>query len=330
MRILITGGAGYIGSHIAVEALVKGYKVTVFDDLSTGSEKNIPKGVAFIQGSTLSKQDLSNLIEDQKYDAVIHLAASKAAGESMENPYKYAENNIFGGINLINTCVNHGIKNFIFSSTAAVYGNPRYLPIDENHISDPGNFYGYTKLVIENNLRWFSKLKNLKFISLRYFNAAGYDLNRKAISIEKNPQNLIPIVMETACSLREKVFVYGNDYSTKDGTGIRDYIHVSDLASAHLKAIHYLKDNNKNLILNLGTGEGHSVLDVIKRTEVISGNNIKYEFQKRRKGDPDSVVADAKKAFSFLNWEPKSSDLDTIIKSTWGMYSRLENVDRNG
>ena len=240
MRLLITGGAGYIGSHIALKAIEEGYDVTIFDDLSTGSKNNIHNDSNFVYGSTTSESDLKKLFNSSKFDGVIHLAASKAAGESMINPGKYASNNIVGSLNLIKSCVSNNINVFIFSSTAAVYGMPSYQPIDERHFLKPTNYYGFTKLAIEQNLNWFSLLHGLKYASLRYFNAAGYDDSFRITELESSPQNLIPKVMEVALGLTGKVEIYGNDYKTKDGTGVRDFIHVMDLATAHLEAIKYL------------------------------------------------------------------------------------------
>ena len=322
MRILIAGGAGYIGSHIGLEAINQGYEVTVFDDLSTGFKKNIHPSANFFKGSTLLEKDLAQVMKNNSFDVVIHLAACKAAGESMKNPSKYAKNNIIGGINLIKACAENGIDKFIFSSSAAVYGIPEYNPIDESHPLSPINYYGYTKLLIENNLKWFSDLNKIRYASLRYFNAAGYDLEKRIYKKEENPQNLIPIVMETANAEREELFVFGDDYETKDGTGIRDYIHVSDLAEAHLSAIKYISEKNKDLIINLGTGEGQSVIDIIKMTHKISGKNIKYSFTDRRTGDPSTVIAGSNKAEKLINWNPQYSDLYTIIKSTWNIYNK--------
>ena len=320
MNLLIIGGAGYIGSHIVLEALDRGFDVTVFDDLSTGLRANIQKNVQFVEGSTLSIADLSIIFETNKFNAVIHLAASKAAGESMINPSMYARNNIIGGLNLINECCKHKIKIFIFSSSAAVYGRPQYSPIDESHPLSPTNYYGYTKQNIEENLRWFSNLKGMNYASLRYFNAAGYDLNNRIIGLEKDPQNLIPIVMETAIGIRPMVKVYGNDYNTIDGTGVRDYVHVSDLAKAHIDSIEYINREKKDITLNLGTGKGNSVLEVINKIMEISKKNIIYSFEDRREGDAGIVIARAELAKDIIGWEGGNSDLDTIIKSTWEIY----------
>ena len=322
MKILIVGGAGYIGSHIALEAINQGYEVTVFDDLSTGFKKNIHPSANFFKGSTLFEEDLVQVMKKNSFNVVIHLAGYKAAGESMINPSKYAQNNIIGGINLLKACADNEIDKFIFSSSAAVYGTPKHNPIDESHPLLPINYYGYTKLLLENNLKWFSDLNKIRYASLRYFNAAGYDLGGNILKKEKHPQNLIPIVMETAVQERDKLFVFGNDYDTKDGTGIRDYIHVTDLAVGHLSALKYISEKNKDLVVNLGTGRGHSVLDIINMTKNVSGKNIEYNFSERRAGDPNIVIAGSDKAEKLINWTPKYSDLHTIIESTWNIYNQ--------
>jgi UDP-glucose 4-epimerase len=254
------------------------------------------------------------------FDGVIHLAAWKAAGESMINPAKYAHNNLIGTINLLNACDRYGIRNFVFSSTASVYGNPQYIPMDENHPVSPINYYGETKLQIERNLKWFSDLKGIRISILRYFNAAGYDVKGRVKGKEQNPQNLIPIVMEVASGLRSSMNVFGNDYDTSDGTGVRDYIHVNDLATAHVRSMEMLHAKQNNILVNLATGEGHSVMDVIHKTREISQKEIPFEITGRRAGDPATVIAASKKAQKVLDWSPKYSDLDSLIRSTWEVY----------
>lgn len=319
MKILVTGGAGYIGSHVVFECVDKGHDVTIIDDLSLGLESNIDPRAKFVKGSTHSTEDLNNALR-KGFDGVIHLAAWKAAGESMTDPEKYAKNNLMGSINLLNACVKHRIKFFVFSSTASVYGLPEYIPITEDHPVNPINFYGETKYQIERNLRWYSELKGIRFAALRYFNAAGYDVKGRIVGQEQNALNLIPIVMEVANGTRKKLFVYGNDYNTPDGTGVRDYIHVNDLADAHVKALDYIQSENNDLILNLATGEGHSVLDIIQKTKDISGKDIPFEIVGRREGDPDTVIAISKYAEKQLGWKAVNSDLDTIIQSAWNIY----------
>ena len=319
MRVLVTGGAGYIGSHVVLELCDKGYEVVVLDDLSSGNKGAVDKRAKFINGSTLNNSDVELGLE--KVEAVIHLAAFKAAGESMLDPIKYSQNNILGSINLLNAIIKHKINSFVFSSTAAVYGYPKYLPLDENHPLEPINYYGFTKLEIEKILHWYSELKGLKFAALRYFNAAGYDINGRLNFLEKNPANLIPTTMEVASGMRNKMHVFGNDYNTHDGTGLRDYIHVSDLAEAHLQALDFLNNNN-NIKVNLSSGERHSVIDVIDMTKKISGKEINYEIVERRPGDPAELYASSDLAYDALHWKPKYSDLKTLIESTWDVYNK--------
>ena len=319
MKILVTGGAGYIGSHVVYELIDQGHDVTILDDMSLGLEENIDPRSIFVQGSTHSDSDLDSVLS-VGFDGIIHLAAWKAAGESMTDPAKYAHNNLMGTINLLNACDRHGIKRFVFSSTSSVYGNPEYIPIDENHPTDPISYYGETKLQVEKNLKWFSELKGIRFGVLRYFNAAGYDIKGRIKGRERNALNLIPIAMEVAAGIREKMQVFGDNYDTHDGTGVRDYIHVSDLAIAHMKALNYISENDKDLLVNLATGEGHSVLDVINKSKEVSGKDIPFDIVGRRAGDPATVVAVSNRANKVLDWSTKYSDLDTLIRTAWNVY----------
>lgn len=325
MKILVTGGAGYIGSHVVLDLLEADHDVIILDDLSLGVELNIHSDAQFIFGSTLDNEALKVCFRDQ-VDAVIHLAAFKAAGESMTDPEKYSKNNISGTINLLNAMTDHGVHTFVFSSSAAVYGYPEYLPIDEDHPTDPINYYGFTKLVIESFLEWYGKLRGLKYVSLRYFNAAGYDPKGRILGLEQNPANLLPIVMEVASGVRDKMEVFGDDYDTPDGTGVRDYIHVSDLASAHVKALDYLQSGD-SIMVNLATGEGYSVLEVIEKAREITGHPIPYEITARREGDPAKLIATSESAGELLDWEPKLSDLESLLKTTWRVYSVKKEIN---
>ena len=320
MRLLITGGVGYIGSHVAIEAIERGYNVTVFDNLSTANKKNIIKEINFIEGSLNSKNDLLKLFKKDKFDGIIHLAGLKASGDSMKNPIQYAENNIIGSLNILKACIKNGIEFFIFSSSAAVYGDPIYLPIDEFHPLKPSNYYGYTKLSVEKNLEWYSKVHDFVFGSLRYFNAAGYDLKKRIKGKERNPKNLIPLIMEIANTNSHYLPIYGTDYKTKDGTGIRDYVHVSDLAKAHIDTLEYIVKNKQNLILNLGSGSGFSVFEILEKAKKITKKNINYKILRRRDGDVAEVVASCALAREVIKWNPKFSNLDTILESTWEIY----------
>lgn len=319
MKVLVIGGAGYIGSHVVKELMAKNHEVTVFDNLSSGLIQNLFKKNEFIAGDILHPEDLDKAFACG-FDAFIHLAAFKAAGESMIFPEKYSINNINGTLNILNAAVAHNCLNMVFSSSAATFGEPQYLPIDENHPKNPENYYGFTKLKIEEFMGWYDKLKNLKFAALRYFNAAGYDPEGVIYGLERNPANLLPVMMEVACGKRGKLKVFGSDYDTRDGTCIRDYIHVTDLASAHVLALEYIAKNKKSLTLNLGTGKGITVTEMLEATRRITGKEIPAEYVGRRAGDPAQLTASSKLAKEVLGWEPKYSDVDTLIKSTYDAY----------
>ena len=325
MKVLVIGGAGYIGSHVVKELMSKGHRITVFDNLSTGLIQNLFKENDFIAGDIMHKDDLEKAFS-REFDAFIHLAAWKAVGESMEYPEKYSENNITGTLNIINTAICHNCKKMIFSSTAAVYGSPNYLPVDEKHPTNPENFYGFTKLEIERFIAWYSQLKGLNYAVLRYFNAAGYDPEGILYGLEKKPSNLLPVIMETAAGIRKKMSVFGTDWNTRDGTCIRDYIHVSDLASAHAMALDYISEEKQNLTINLGTGNGITVKEMLETAERITGKRINAEFVSRRAGDPAVVTASADKAKELLGWEAKYSNVDTLVSSTWNAYKRFFNI----
>lgn len=321
MKVLVIGGAGYIGSHVVKELMAKGHSVTVFDNLSSGLIQNLFEENDFIAGNILHKEDLDAAF-DRGFDAFIHLAAFKAAGESMVKPEKYSVNNITGTLNILNSAVEHNCLNMVFSSSAAVFGEPQYLPIDENHPKNPENYYGFTKLKIEEFMAWYEKLKGLHFAALRYFNAAGYDPEGVLYGLERNPANLLPVMMEVACGKREKISIFGNDYQTRDGTCIRDYIHVSDLATAHVLALEYIASKKESLTLNLGTGNGITVTEMLEATRRITGKEIKAEYTARRPGDPAQLTATSSKAKEILGWEPKCSDVDTLIDSTYKAYTK--------
>ncbi len=319
MRILVIGGAGYIGSHVVKDLLANGHEVTVFDNLSSGHRCNLFPNAAMAEGD-ITDPDALRRVMQKGYDGVVHLAAKKAVGESMENPQKYAVNNLSGTINILNAMADHNIKYLVFSSSAAVYGIPQYLPIDERHPTEPINFYGFTKLDIEKLMSWYDRLKGIKYIALRYFNAAGYDESGDIRGLDTAPQNLLPIIMEAAIGKRDKLKIFGNDYDTPDGTCIRDYIHVSDLASAHTAALNYLQEKNRSEILNLGTETGTSVLEMLKAAEKVIGRSIAFEFSPRRPGDPARLTASAQTARQLLDWKPRHSDIDNIVRSTWAVY----------
>jgi UDP-glucose 4-epimerase len=319
MKVLVIGGAGYIGSHVVKELMKQSHTVTVFDNLSSGLRQNLFRKNGFIYGNILIPADLDAAFS-QGFDAFIHLAAFKAAGESMIYPEKYSVNNISGTLNILNSAVNHNCKYMVFSSSAAVFGEPQYLPIDENHPKNPENYYGYTKLSIEQFMAWYEKLKGLKFAALRYFNAAGYDPEGVLYGLEQNPANLLPVIMEVACGMREKLKIFGTDYDTRDGTCIRDYVHVADLAVAHVKALDYIVKNNQSLTVNLGSETGTTVKEIVDAARRITGQPIPADYAERRAGDPAELVASAKFAYEKLGWKAQYSDVDTLVKSTWDAY----------
>jgi UDP-glucose 4-epimerase len=321
----VIGGAGYIGSHVAREFLDRGYDVTVLDNLSSGTRRNLFEEAAFQHGDIMQPLRLREIMAEG-YDGCVHLAALKAAGESMIEPEAYARMNIAGTINILNAALSAGIPNMIFSSSAAIFGSPRYLPIDEEHPKDPENFYGFTKLEIERLMEWYDRLKGLKYASIRYFNAAGYDVRGRIQGLEMKPENLLPIVMETAAGVREGMNVFGEDYPTRDGTCIRDYVHVSDLAAAHVTAFEYLVEKKESLAVNLGSETGVTVQEMIQRAREITRQKIPAVVSGRRPGDPAELVASSKKARALLEWQPRYSDLDTLIDSTWQVYRRNFNV----
>jgi UDP-glucose 4-epimerase len=322
MNTLIIGGAGYIGSHVAREFLDQGHRVTVFDNLSSGLRGNLFPEAAFIHGDILDYPALLRAARGG-FDALVHLAAFKAAGESMLLPEKYSLNNLNGTVNILNAAAESGIKNIIFSSSAAVYGEPQYLPIDETHPVNPENYYGFTKLEIERIMGWYDRLKGLRFAGLRYFNAAGYDPLGRIQGLERNPANLIPVVMEAAIGKRPEVRIFGNDYDTPDGTCVRDYIHVSDLAAAHAAALEYIAAHNMSLTVNLGSETGVSVLEMIETARKVTGMPIPAQFAPRRPGDVAKLTASAKRAKDILRWQAKYSDLETLIASTWKAYKKI-------
>ena len=299
--------------------------MTVFDNLSSGLRGNLLPGSAFRHGDILDARALDEacaaLPEDGGFDGVIHLAALKAAGESMLLPEKYSVHNITGSLNLLNAAAQHGIRHFVFSSSAAVYGDPEYLPMDEKHPTRPVNYYGYTKLAIEEYLGWYSRLKGLRYAALRYFNAAGYDVDGELCGLEQNPANLVPVVMEAAMGWRPKVQIFGDDYDTRDGTCIRDYIHVSDLARAHAMALDKLTSGGADTGRQPGDrrrhhgegdgGEGHGG---------VRQGASPSRWWAAGTGIPASVVASAGLAKTLLGWEARHSDVDTLVRTTWKAY----------
>ena len=323
MNILVIGGAGYIGSHVVREFLDRGHSVTVFDNFSSGLRENLFPRARFVYGSIM---DYPSLLETcrERFDAVVHLAAFKAAGESMITPEKYSVNNINGTVHILNAMAETGIKRMIFSSSAAVYGEPKYIPVDEHHTLEPENYYGFTKLEIERMMCWYDKLKGIRFASLRYFNAAGYDVKGRITGLEQNPANLIPVIMEAACGMRKGLSIFGDDYDTRDGTCVRDYIHVNDLACGHAAALDYISKNDRSLTVNLGSETGTTVMEILETARRITGHPIPANIAERRAGDPASLTASAKMARELLGWKAEHSDIQTLIRSTWDVYKQKQ------
>ncbi len=326
MRIGVTGGAGYIGSHIVLDLLEAGHEVLVLDDMSTANPRNIfreREGYSFLEGDSGKTADLERFFEFGP-EAIFHFAARKAAGESMTNPAKYSANNLRGTLRLIEAAAQFECRYFIFSSSAAVYGEPEYLPLDEKHPLNPINYYGFTKLAVEQNLQWFSQLTPMRYAALRYFNAAGYDLHGRVRGIEVTTANLLPLVMEAAIGQRKEIQVYGRDYDTPDGTCLRDYIHVNDLSRAHILAMETIMAENKSLAVNLGSGEELSVQQMLDTARRVTGREIPSTDVARRPGDPPRLVASSALAKEVLGWEAEHSDAETLCKTMWDVYRAAE------
>ena len=322
MKILVVGGAGYIGSHVCHAFSDRGDRVTVLDNFSSGSRTNLPGNAELREGDIMDRPFLDEVMA-MGWNGVVHLAAFKAAGESMADPGKYAVNNICGTVNLLNSMVKNGAPPLVFSSSAAIFGEPVRLPIDEEHPKSPENFYGFTKLEIENLLDWYDRLKGLRSAALRYFNAAGYDAEGRIIEPERNPQNLLPILMEAAAGIRDGITINGSDYDTPDGTCVRDYVHVSDLAKAHVLAMDYLVSEDRSIKVNLGSESGISVAEMVSESVRITGVDFPKKVGPRRPGDPANLVATSALAKKLLGWEATRSNTETLISSTWSIYSKL-------
>ncbi len=318
MTVLLTGGAGYIGSHTVNKLMTKGFDVIIFDNLSRGHFESVPTDVQFEHVDLQDTVNLKNAVKKYKIDSVIHFAAFAYVGESVENPGLYYENNVIGSFNLIKTIAEAGIKKFVFSSTCSVYGNPKSIPISEKESANPINPYARTKYMIENILSDFGISYGLKFVALRYFNAAGAS-DDGLIGESHDPEpHLIPLVLYTALGKKDCIKIYGDDYPTKDGTCIRDYIHVNDLADAHIRALEYL-EKGESTVINLGTGNGYSVKEIVEEARRITGKEIKSEIVSRRPGDPAILIADNKKAKEVLGWNPEY-DLKRILETAWNWH----------
>ena len=320
MAILVLGGAGYIGSHTVYELIDAGRDVVVADNLQTGFKAAVHPKAKFYQLDIRDRGALDTLFQAEDIEGVIHFAASSQVGESMSDPLKYYDNNLHGTMVLLQAMVAHGVDKIVFSSTAAAYGEPERVPILESDTPCPTNCYGQTKLAMEQMMSWVSKAHGLKYVALRYFNACGAHVSG-AIGEAHDPEtHLIPIILQVPNGQREMVSVFGDDYPTKDGTCIRDYIHVTDLAQAHILALDYLMKGGDNNIFNLGNGVGFTVQEVIDVARSVTGHPIPARIAPRRAGDPAQLIASSEKAMKVLGWQPKYNDLPTIVASAWAWH----------
>lgn len=323
--ILVLGGAGYIGSHTVYELIEAGENVVVVDNLETGFRKAVHPDAKFYQGDIRDRAFIDSVFEKEDIDGVIHFAANSQVGESMVNPLKYYNNNLCGTEVLLESMVAHGINKIVFSSTAATYGEPERIPILETDRTVPTNCYGETKLSIEKMFKWTANANDLRFVSLRYFNACGAHPNGK-IGEAHNPEtHLIPLILQVPNGKREFISIFGNDYETKDGTCVRDYIHVNDLAQAHILAMEYLRKGNDSNIFNLGNGVGFTVKEVVETARKVTGHSIPAKEEPRRAGDPSTLIASSEKAKDILGWKPKFDDLETIITTAWNWHKNHPN-----
>ena len=326
MNVLVCGGAGYIGSHTVYELIERGHSVVVVDSLIKGHKAAVHNDAKFYLGDIRDEEFMDKVFKENNIDAVIDFAAFSLVGESVNEPFKYYENNVYGTLKLLETMERAGVKKIVFSSTAATYGEPENDIIVESDKTNPTNPYGETKLTVEKMLKWADNAYGIKFVALRYFNAAGAHISGK-IGEDHSPEtHLIPIILQTALGQREKMFIFGDDYDTPDGTCVRDYIHVTDLADAHIKALEKLFKTNESGIYNLGNGKGFSVKEVIEKAKKVTGKDFKVEIEARRNGDPSTLIASSEKAIKELGWKPKFNTLDKIIETAWIWHKDHKNV----
>ncbi len=322
MRLLITGGAGYIGSNTVLKLKEAGHYTVVIDNLSKGYEDLIFSD-KFIKADIHNKELIKQIIKEHKIEAILHFAAYIEAGESMEKASKYFNNNSVGILKLLDAMIETDVRYFIFSSTAAVYGYPEKVPVKEDAKLEPVNVYGESKLIGEKLLKWYDEVYGIKYISLRYFNAAGADRKLRAGELHNPETHLIPLAIKTAMGLRDKLYIYGTDYPTRDGTCIRDYIFVEDLAYAHVLALEYLVRNKKSDIFNLGSERGYTVKEVIEKTKEVTGIDFKVEEAPRRPGDPAILIASSEKIKEKLGWKPEVNSLEEMILTAYKWHKKM-------
>ncbi len=323
MKVLVTGGAGYIGSHTVRELTARGHDVVVLDTLELGNRQSV-LNVPFVQGDIRDAESLNRIFQQEKPEGVIHFAAYKAPGESMSEPAKYFRNNVTGTLTLIETMLKHNCNALIFSSSCSIFGTPKQLPVTEDAPFGPESVYGESKLMVETMLRWFDKISGFRSVSLRYFNASGASLDNVIGEDWTRTGNLIPLVMKAALGKSPSAKIFGTDYPTPDGTAVRDYIHVVDLAIAHVQALEYVLRTGKSTAYNLGTGVGSSVKEVVDLTKQISGVDFKVELLPRRPGDPVAIYADNRKARAELEWKTQYN-LEDIVRTAWRWHSTHPN-----
>ncbi|MGN9867026.1 UDP-glucose 4-epimerase GalE [Bacillus swezeyi] len=320
MAILVCGGAGYIGSHAVAELLSRDEEVVIIDNLQTGHEEAALSGASFYKGDLRDETLLRKVFQENTIEAVMHFAADSLVGESVTDPLKYYDNNVYGAVCLLKVMREFDVKQIVFSSTAATYGEPDRVPIMETDVANPTNPYGETKLAIEKMLKWSEKAYGIRHVVLRYFNVAGAHV-KGLIGEDHQPEtHLIPIILQTALGKRDKIMIFGDDYLTPDGTCIRDYIHVMDLVDAHILAVERLRDGGESAVYNLGNGTGFSVKEVVETARKVTGRPIPAEIAERRAGDPAQLIASSAKAMHELGWKPKYNDLETIIESAWNWF----------
>ena len=322
MAVLVLGGAGYIGSHTVYALCEAGREVVVVDNLETGHQEAVHEKAAFYQGDISDTAFFFFFFRRESIDGVIHFAAYSIVAESMRNPLKYYENNVCKTKKMLEVLLESGVQDVVFSSTAAVYGEPNRVPISEQDPTEPTNPYGATKLAMEQMFRWVANTGNLRFVSLRYFNACGAHQDGKIGEAHPTETHLIPLLLQVANGKRDALAVFGCDYPTQDGTCVRDYIHVADLADAHILALDYLKDGGKSDIFNLGNGVGFSVKEVIETARRVTGHAIPVQISERREGDPARLVASSQKAKNVLGWKPRYHQLEEMVETAWRWHRR--------
>ncbi|WP_010051498.1 UDP-glucose 4-epimerase GalE [Carnobacterium maltaromaticum] len=322
MTVLVLGGAGYIGSHAVDQLITKGYDVAVVDNLKTGHKESLPDKARFYQGDIRDKAFMEDVFTKENIEGVIHFAASSLVGESMEIPLDYLNNNVYGTQVVLEVMEKYNVKSIIFSSSAATYGEPKVIPIEETAATNPESTYGETKLMMEKMLKWCDKAYGMRFVALRYFNVAGAKLDG-TIGEDHNPEShLLPIILQTALGQREKFTIYGEDYETPDGTCIRDYVHVVDLIDAHILALEYLQAGNSSNTFNLGSSTGFSVKQMLEAAREVTGKEIPATVVSRRAGDPSTLIAASDKAREVLGWKPQYTDVNKIIESAWNWHGK--------